>query len=146
MSTPRPAITAFEGPYRFLSNTWPQPIVVDGIQYPTTEHAYQAAKASSHTEKRLIREAASPARAKRLGRTVTIRPDWETVKTQIMYEIVRVKFEQPLLRESLLATGNAHLEEANSWGDRYWGTTDGKGRNELGKILMRVRNEIAKSP
>ena len=60
-----------------------------------------------------------------------------------MYEIVLAKFTQnPDLKKKLLATGDEHLEEGNTWGDTIWGTVDGVGENRLGKILMRVRDEL----
>ena len=69
--------------------------------------------------------------------------DWDAVKTTYMYEIVKAKFMQNAeLRIKLLETGNEHLEEGNTWGDRIWGTVNGVGQNRLGKILMRVREEL----
>ena len=84
-----------------------------------------------------------PSTAKREGRRVTLRPDWEEVKYQVMYEICCAKFTQNReLREILLATGDEYLEEGNTWGDRIWGTVNGQGNNWLGKILMQVREEL----
>jgi len=57
-------------------------------------------------------------------------------------KLVRKKFEIPVLREALLDTGNAKLVEGNYWGDVEWGVCRGKGKNKLGKILMKVRKEI----
>jgi hypothetical protein len=71
-----------------------------------------------------------------------MREDWDLVKVKVMEAIVRAKFEDPELATRLLATGDAELEEGNSWGDRFWGTVNGKGHNHLGKILMMVRAEI----
>lgn len=86
----------------------------------------------------------NPSEAKKLGRKVTLRKDWESVKIKIMEEIVRAKFVQnPELAQKLIATGNAHLEESNTWGDKVWGTVNGSGANNLGIILMKVRNELA---
>ena len=60
-----------------------------------------------------------------------------------MYELCKAKFTQNEdLKEKLLATGNDILEEGNTWGDRVWGTVNGVGENRLGKILMRVREEL----
>ena len=72
-----------------------------------------------------------------------LRHDWEKVKFDIMYEICKAKFSQNAeLKDKLLATGDEYLEEGNTWGDRIWGTVNGKGQNNLGKILMRVREEL----
>ena len=88
----------------------------------------------------------NPSEAKRLGRNVQLRPDWETVKYDIMYEVCKAKFEQnDDLREMLLDTGDAYLEEGNTWNDRCWGTCRGVGENHLGKILMRIRDELQTS-
>ena len=60
-----------------------------------------------------------------------------------MLNVVRAKFDQhPDLAQKLLETGDEELVEGNTWGDRYWGVCGGKGKNMLGKILMRVREEL----
>lgn len=83
--------------------------------------------------------------AKRLGKTVTMRDDWDEIKVDIMREIVQAKFDQhEHLREMLLATEDAILEEGNHWGDTFWGVCRGKGLNMLGKILMDLREQYAK--
>jgi ribA/ribD-fused uncharacterized protein len=85
-----------------------------------------------------------PSSAKKKGRHVTLRHDWEKVKEEYMYQIVKAKFIQnPAIADALLETGNALLIEGNTWGDTIWGMCNGRGQNKLGKILMRVRSEIA---
>ena len=87
-----------------------------------------------------------PAEAKSRGRQITLRPDWEEVKLGIMEEIVRVKFTQNhALRQQLLDTGDRELREGNNWHDTFWGVDlrTGKGENHLGKILMKIRSELA---
>ncbi|NGT90448.1 NADAR family protein [Clostridium perfringens] len=60
-----------------------------------------------------------------------------------MYLVVKEKFKpNKELRRKLIATGDKYLEEGNTWNDTYLGVCKGKGRNMLGKILMRVRSEI----
>ena len=89
-----------------------------------------------------------PGKSKGVGRRVQLRPDWEDVKTGIMEEIVRAKFTQhPELAARLLATGDKVLVEGNHWGDTCWGvdTRTGQGENRLGKILMKVREELKKA-
>ena len=72
-----------------------------------------------------------------------LRDDWEAVKIQIMYQIVYAKFSQnPLLKQKLLDTGDAYLQEGNTWYDTFWGVCNGVGQNNLGYILMRVREEL----
>lgn len=137
------SITSFSGAYRFLSNFYPCPSILDGIEYSTLEHSFQAAKTRSLTERWLIFKADSPGRAKRLGRKVTRRPDWEQVKLQIMADLLVQKFSIPSLRAKLMATGNRELIEGNDWGDRFWGVCRGEGINHLGRLLMIVRNQPA---
>lgn len=85
----------------------------------------------------------NPSEAKRLGRRVRLRSDWEQVKYDVMLDVVRAKFNQhPDLAQKLLATGDEELVEGNDWGDTYWGVCNGRGKNMLGKILMRVRAEL----
>ncbi len=138
-------ILKFSGEHRFLSNFYPAEVELDGLKYKSTEHAYQAAKTNDPAERRRIREAQKPGDAKRLGKQVTMRKDWEQVKVSVMEDLVRQKFTNHKdLKEKLLATGNVHLEEGNSWGDVTWGTCKGKGANWLGRILMTVREELKK--
>lgn len=106
------------------------------------EHAFQAAKTIDPTERACIRMSATPSITKRLGRKVSLRPDWEEVKTEVMLQLVRQKFNGTDLGAKLLATGNEPLEEVNRWGDTLWGTTGGVGQNHLGRILMQVREEL----
>jgi len=85
----------------------------------------------------------NPSEAKRAGRRAILRKDWEEIKEDVMYKVVLAKFVQnEELKYKLLDTGSAELIEENNWGDRIWGTVNGKGRNLLGKILMRVREEL----
>jgi N-glycosidase YbiA len=132
--------------YGFLSNFHPSTIYVNGKSYPTVEHAIQAHKTLDETSHDLIRRAKTPGEAKKLGRAVLLRPDWEEVKVDLMRDFVRKKFENPFLRPLLVATGDAELIEGNTWNDRFWGVCRGSGLNWLGKILMEIRGEILKNP
>ncbi len=136
-------IDRFVGDYDFLSNFHPSSIEFYGVFYPTVEHAFQASKTFDRVMKQIIADAATPGIAKRLGRKVQLRPDWEQVKVNIMEDLVWLKFiTHPDLRAKLLATGDTNLIEGNTWNDRFWGVCRGQGRNELGQILMRVRAEL----
>ena len=139
-------IDRFTGDHAFLSNFHPSPIEVDGIVYATVEHAFQAAKTFDTAEKQTLAAADTPSKVKRMGRKVQLRPDWEQVKVGIMEAFVRLKFTAHAdLRTKLLATDDAELVEGNNWNDRFWGVCRGKGQNELGKILMKVRAELAQT-
>ena len=139
-------INNFRGKYFFLSNYYESPIhqeLPDGtiIEYPTVEHAFQACKTLDIKERQRIAACATPGDAKYIGRHVKLRKDWNAIKTDVMLSLIRGKFQWPDLQAKLLATGDAYLEEGNTWGDRIWGTVDGQGENRLGKILMQVRDE-----
>ena len=135
-------VSEFQGEHRFLSNFWPSPLVFNDWMFPTAEHAYQAAKSPDPRDWQDVQQCVSPGAAKRLGRSITIRTDWEEVKVTIMTEIVATKFKDPKLRQMLLDTGDALLIDGNSWGDTFWGVCRGRGRNQLGRILMNVRQDI----
>lgn len=135
-------INEFRGEYYFLSNFYYAPVIYEGILYQNNEAAFQSAKLSDKSAREEF-SMMDPASAKRKGRRVPLRSDWEKVKFDIMYEICLAKFSQNEdLKVKLIATGNEYLEEGNTWGDRIWGTVDGKGQNNLGKILMRIREEL----
>lgn len=137
------AINKFFGPYQFLSNFWPSEVELEGAKYPTVEHAYQAAKTTVPEEREKIRLAASAGAARKLGRKVTIRPDWEAIKVSIMADLLDQKFSGELSLK-LQATGSEELIEGSWWGDTYWGVCKGEGQNILGKLLMKIRENLEK--
>ena len=137
-------IDSFREEYFFLSNFYEAPVTYGGRTYLCNEAAFQAQKCMTEEEKEPF-TAMRPSDSKRAGRRVKLRPDWEQVKVGIMEEIVRAKFTQnDDLKAKLLATGDAALEEGNTWNDTFWGVhlKNGKGQNHLGKILMKVREEL----
>lgn len=137
------SINSFFGEYRWLSNFWRVHVNLDGFAYPSVEHAYQAAKTLDPIVRERIRTAATPGRAKRGGNNVKLRPHWEQIKIGIMRELLYQKFARySYLRKQLIDTGDLLLVEGNTWGDTFWGVCDGKGENQLGILLMEVRNKI----
>lgn len=125
-----------------MSNFSESPLIYDGITYQNAEAAFQAQKCIKKEDREKF-SFSNSSDAKKMGRRVSLRPDWEKIKVKTMKNIVYEKFFQnEQLREKLLNTGNAYLDEGNTWGDRIWGTVDGKGANLLGKILMEVREEV----
>lgn len=137
-------VREFTGMYRFLSNFYPVEITFEGVVYPTVEHAYQAAKTLDPQERTRIASAGSPGLAKRQGRQIALRENWNAEKVNIMAALLRLKFADLSLRTKLLATGDAHLQEGNRWGDTFWGVDifNGDGENALGKLLMELRQEL----
>ena len=138
-----PKIDSFQGQYRFLSNFYPTQVEFEGLNYPDVEHAYQSAKTLDMNQRRRIAALPTPAEAKHAGEALPLRPDWPNIKFDVMEQCVRYKFtHHPVLAQRLLDTGNAYLEEGNTWHDRIWGVYEGQGENHLGIILMKVRGEI----
>ena len=139
-------INRFYGDYNFLSNFWLTPIIFDGNTYPSIEHAFQAAKTTDKEARMAIRGLNSPGKAKRAGMKVALRPDWESIKNDIMLNLIREKFKNPELKQKLIDTKDETLIEGNNWGDSYWGMIKENGQdigqNMLGKMLMQVRKEI----
>ena len=143
-------IHQFQNEYKFLSNFYSSEFTWRGIKWMTVEHAFQAAKTLDPQAQKEIRKTPHPGTAKRLGRTVKLRDDWEQTKLLVMAELVWEKFDQnPLLMNKLLATGMDKLIEGNHWHDNFWGDclcnscSQRKGKNWLGIILMEVRKSSA---
>lgn len=140
-------IKEFKGEYRFLSNFWPCMVKVDGIVYPTSEHAYQASKTNNTAIKYIIADQSSPAIAKRMGRLLDIDPSFQHEKVYIMKKILEQKFSDTELKKKLVDTGNEKIIEGNTWHDNFWGSCvcdkcRNKGRNVLGILLMDIRYNV----
>jgi len=148
-------IDSFSGRWRFLSNFYPAKIEHQGITYPTVEHYYVAMKVKNDQQidgkfityidcRELIAKmpADQAGKVKQFGKIIKVRKDWDDVKLDVMLWGVREKFKHEDLKEMLLATGDEELVEGNWWNDTYWGICKGEGENNLGKILMKVRNEL----
>lgn len=134
----------FTNENHFLSNFYPATFIWNDMQWDNSECAYQAAKSlDMYTQLSFTKMSARE--AKKAGKTIKIRQDWEDVKVSIMTEIVYEKFSQnPHLIRLLLATGSQKLEEGNNWGDTFWGVcpVGGYGQNWLGRILMSIRKDF----
>lgn len=142
METNNKTISAFRGKYAFLSNFYETEIYCWGFKYRNAEAAFQAMKNPLNAG---MFEGLNAKEAKKLGRTVELRKDWEKHKEGFMYTVCLAKFTQNAeLKEKLLATGDKVLEEGNNWGDTEWGICNGVGKNLLGNILMRIRGELQK--
>ena len=135
-------ITSFTGENSFLSNFYISPVTYNGHTYMSVEHAYQAAKAKTEEDRLAIANCDTPGKAKRLGRKIEMREDFEENKVEIMKECLMNKFSNPNLRKKLVSTGKVYLAEGNNWGDTYWGVLfpDLVGENRLGKLLMEIRH------
>lgn len=141
-------IKIFDGEYAFLSNFYECKVVYNGLTFNSSEAAFHAQKTLNTAERKAFTNL-SPAASKKMGRKITLRGDWEDVKTDVMYEICLAKFSQNLdLKKKLIATGDEYLEEGTYWHDNCWGNCycdkckNIPGENRLGKILMKIREEL----
>lgn len=141
-------INCFDGKWAFLSNFYWNEIEHEGIVYPTNEHFFQAMKTLDNDERRQIANCLTPGQAKRMGRRVALRSDWESVKEDVMLLGLCLKFADEQLADWLLETGDEELVEGTTWHDNEWGNCSCskciniEGKNKLGKLLMRVRDMI----
>jgi ribA/ribD-fused uncharacterized protein len=140
-------IWQFQGIYRFLSNFYPAKLKYEGLWFPTSENAYQASKTLDPLARKLF-QTCTPSEAKKIGSQVLLRPLWNEIKLATMEEIVRLKFSDEGLQQMLTDTYPQKLVEGNHWGDQFWGVSfdksenKWKGKNHLGKILMRIRSDL----
>lgn len=142
-------IAGFQGEYRWLSNFWYSPITVTGFNYQNVEAAYQAGKTLDLNLRNQF-EHLTGGEAKKRGKTIHLRADWDLVKIEIMELALRAKFmTHKDLRQKLIDTGDAQIIELNQWGDTYWGMVNQSpqqrvGNNILGKLLMNIREDLIK--
>ena len=134
-------ITSFRGKNSFLSNMHPVFVTFEGVRYPSVENAFQAAK-TLNLEDREVFRVCSSSEAKKEGRKVVLRSDWDSKRIDIMRNLLKDKFSQPKFKEKLLETNDAEIIEGNTWGDTFWGVYKNSGENNLGKLIMSIRSEI----
>ncbi|PHS22263.1 MAG: hypothetical protein COA84_13985 [Robiginitomaculum sp.] len=137
-------IISFEGQYRFLSNFWPCNISAFGYIYQSVEHAYVASKSTHSDDHLAVFLLKSPGHAKRYGRKLKIRPDFDKIKVHYMRGFLEQKFARgSALRADLDMTKGREIVEGNAWGDTFWGQSPvGTGKNNLGRLLMAIRDDI----
>lgn len=110
----------FRNEYSFLSNFYKSPLQYKGFTFPTAEHAYQASKCIYSEDFDRIRMCESPSIAKRMGKRIPVRDDWNSVKLKVMYEILDRKFSDSELEQRLLNIDGVIVEE-NNWNDTFLG-------------------------
>ncbi len=138
-------IEEFQGEYRWLSNFW----IHDTVKGLSVEHHYQAAKTTNYQDWLLIMSAETPALAKKYGKPIehggyiTVREDWNNIKLILMEQFTREKYSiNHELQQKLLDTRGSLIIEGNRWNDNFWGVCNGVGENNLGKIIMKVRDDF----
>ena len=136
----------FKDEYDFLSNFYPCDIYFLGIFFPSAEHAYVAAKTTDQFVRQEIATLSTPGEAKRFGRDLDLRPDWDDIKFDVMQQLVFAKFvmQHPELGKRLRAIPeDIEIIEHNTWHDNFWGICEcGKcegGQNILGSLLQSTR-------
>lgn len=134
----------FRNEFYFLSNMFNCTVMYNDCTYRCAESAFQSQKCVDEEEKELFAHM-DGFLAKRYGKKVSLRKDWNKVRVPIMEEVVRAKFEQHPELARKLAKIEGVIQEDNSWEDTFWGVCEGKGENNLGKILMKIRDELNNS-
>ncbi len=140
-------IKEFQDEFRWLSNFAPVKIVLDGVEFPSVEHAYQSAKSDDVEWKKFCSNPSNTAQdVKRQSQSITLKENWNDIKREVMAECVNQKFNQEPYKTKLLETGTQHIQEGNTWNDKFWGVClkTNKGENHLGKLIMDVRSALAK--
>ena len=130
----------FRKEYAFLSNMYPAPLKINGLYFSCSEAAYQSFKTTDKELRKQFQFISGPT-AKKLGRKLQIRPDWDDIKLEVMEAVVRCKFNRhPELMKKLCEIKEP-IREDNTWNDTYWGVCNNRGQNMLGIILMKIRDE-----
>ena len=140
-------IKEFQGKFRWLSNFSPVRIEFEGRIFPSVEHAYMSAKSNSVEWKTQCSDPTNkPGFIKKQSKNVELVPNWNRIRVETMEILLKKKFEQEPWKSWLLSTGHQELQEGNWWGDEFWGVNlkTGNGQNVLGKLIMKIREQIRK--
>ena len=137
-------IISFTGPNFFMSNFYPCEVAFEGRVYKSSEHAYIAAKTTDDNIRAYVAAQSTPGAAKKIGRSIPLRESWNDDRIHYMRIILESKFGDYELRDQLGATKGCELIEGNTWGDTFWGQCNSKGQNNLGKLLMSIRDDITR--
>lgn len=134
-------IYGFKGEYRWLSNfaLFETPVKYNDIWFDSAEQLYQAKKCKRR-EQFILFDGLTAAQSKEFGKQVELRPDWHEIRLQTMFEVQMIKYNQPKFKALLEQTKGLYIEETNWWGDIFFGVCNGVGENNLGKIIMDVRD------
>lgn len=132
----------FRNGYWYLSNMYPCEIRVNGLVFTCAEACFQSFKTTDLEERKKF-QGINGFEAKKLGKKIKLRSDWNDIRIEVMTRVVKAKFNQhPDLADKLKATDNLMIIEDNTWNDTFWGVCNDKGKNLLGKIIMRVRKYL----
>lgn len=138
-------IDSFQGDNRWLSNFWPCEVELDGLKFRSVEAGYVAAKTTDIEIRKHIQTLETSGKCKAYGKTMNVRSDWKNIRLDVMESLLVQKFSKGSeLGNKLIETYPRKLIEGNYWGDTFWGVCEGKGKNNLGKLLMKIRKKIMK--
>ncbi len=138
-------IRKFDKEYKWLSNFAPCTILLNGIAYPSVEHAYMSAKSDDvRWYLKCTDESIKPGDIKKLSRGILIVNNWDSIKVEVMRECLKQKYSQEPYKTLLIETGDALIQEGNFWGDTFWGVdlNTKLGENRLGELIMAIRSEL----
>lgn len=138
-------IKQFQNEYRWLSNFAPVEVELEGVTYPSVEHAYMSAKSDSKEWKEFCANTANTAgTVKKASRNITLVENWDSIKLDVMKALLQQKFSKNPYKNLLRQTGDVHIQEGNSWNDKFWGVClkTNTGENHLGKIIMDIRSSL----
>jgi len=137
-------IEQFRDEYSWLSNFSPCDIIYEGISYPSTEHFYVGMKTTDILLREEISKLETPGKAKRFGRKIDVRDDWDDIKISTMRYALDQKFSKDPYKTLLIETGDMEIQEGNFWQDKFWGVDfeTKEGKNILGKMIMKIRDSL----
>jgi ribA/ribD-fused uncharacterized protein len=137
-------IKEFQGEYRWLSNFAIVPIKLDSIVYKSVEHAYMSCKSDDYTWKLFCRDTERAGDVKKASYKIKLVDNWDQIKLDVMKECLKQKFSNEPYKTKLIQTNDELIQEGNDWNDKFWGVClkTGKGENNLGKMIMNIRNEL----
>ncbi|MDF1692750.1 MAG: NADAR family protein [Zhongshania sp.] len=134
-----------DDPSQLLASYAKRGFELDGCEWPSVEHYYQAMKFDDAAYRELIRLAAHPADAAKLGksRRHQKRKDWKknsvTYMTRASYIKARTHAD---VAQLLLDSGEMEIKDVSQY-DYFWGSgRDMRGENAFGKMLMGVRKKL----
>jgi len=134
-------ISSFRGDFAFLSNLYMKaPFKYGALEWPSAEHAYQAAKCKSINDMLQVQKIKTAMEARKFGVRLEARSDWEQVKDKVMFDILWYKFYPGSTLLEDLKTTDPYTLVNGAEEDNYWGTVEGLGLNKLGKTLMFIRD------
>lgn len=138
-------IKEFQNEYRWLSNFAPVKIILDGIEFPSVEHAYMSAKSDDFKWKGFCANSLNTAgEVKKASKNIRLKENWEDIKLGIMEKCLEQKFNTQPYKSLLMKTQDEHIQEGNRWNDKFWGVClkTNKGENNLGKLIMKIREKL----